>query len=214
MVDPGMLSAFLLVALLICIAPGPDMVFIIAASIDRGSRAGVRSALGMATGIALWTVATALGLAALLHAAPAALDVIRVVGAGYLLWLGFTTLRSARSARSARGSSVTTQAPASTGQNLIVRGLMTNLLNPKVVVFFAAFLPQFVRPAAGSVSLQLLTLGGLFLLMGLGVDCMVALAAGRLRQALHPGGRLATGLSVTAGVVLCGLAATLAAGAA
>ena len=184
------------------------MAFIIAASADRGTRAGVQSALGMAIGMALWTVATSLGLAALLHAEPAALYAIRVIGAAYLLWLGFTTLRSARR------SSISAEAPAPARQNFVVRGMMANLINPKIVVFFAAFLPQFVRTSAGLVSLQLLTLGGLFLVTGLGVDCLVALAAGRLRLALRPGRRLATGLSVTAGIVLCGLAATLAAGAA
>jgi threonine/homoserine/homoserine lactone efflux protein len=206
MVELGVLPGFLLAVLLICLAPGPDMAFIIATSTDRGSRAGVQSALGMAIGMALWTVATALGLAALLHAEPAALLVIRVVGAAYLLWLGITTLRSARR------SSASPQAPSAGGRNLVVRGMMANLINPKVVVFFAAFLPPFVRASAGPASLQLLTLGGLFLLTGLGVDCMVALAAGHLRQALRAGGRLAVGLSLTAGVVLCVLAGTLAAG--
>ncbi|HVB42790.1 MAG TPA: LysE family translocator [Streptosporangiaceae bacterium] len=205
MVEPAVLPGFLLVVLLICVAPGPDMAFIIAMSIDRGWRVGLQSAIGMAIGMAVWTVATAIGLAALLHAAPAALDAIRVVGAGYLLWLGFTTLRSARA------SSISEEAPASTGRNLVVRGMLTNLANPKIAVFFAAFLPQFVRTAAGPASLQLLALGGLFLVTGLGVDSLVALAAGRLRLALHPGGRMATGLSVTAGVVLCALAVGLAA---
>lgn len=89
--------------------------------------------------------------------------------------------------------------------------MMANPINPKIVVFFAAFLPQFVRTSAGPASLQLLTLGGLFLLTRLGVDCLVG--AGHLRLALRTGERLATGLSVTAGIVLCGLAVTLAAGA-
>ena len=207
MIELSVLPGFLLVVLLICVAPGPDMAFIIAASTDRGTRAGVQAALGMAIGMALWTVATSLGLAALLRAEPAALDAIRVIGAAYLLWLGITTLRSARR------SSISAQAPAPAGQNFVVRGMMANLINPKIVVFFAAFLPQFVRTSAGPASLQLLTLGGLFLLTGLGVDCLVALGAGHLRLALRTGGRLATGLSVTAGIVLCGLAVTLAAGA-
>lgn len=179
------------------------MAFIIAMSIDSGSRAGVQSAIGMAVGQVLWTVATALGLAALLHAEPAALDAIRIVGAAYLLWLGFTTLRSARA------SATSTEPPASTGRKFFLRGMLTNLGNPKVIVFFAAFLPQFVRPAAGPVSLQLLSLGGLFVLAGLGVDSLVALIAGRFRKALNPGGRTARALSITVGLVLCALAVVL-----
>jgi len=137
-------------------------------------------------------------------AEPAALLAIRVIGVGYLLWLGFSTLRSAR--RSSTGKDVLVP----TGRNLVARGMMTNLANPKIVVFFVAFLPQFVRPAGSPVSLQLLTLGGLFLMIGLAVDSLVALTAGHLRLALRPGGRMATGLSITAGIVLCVLAAALA----
>jgi threonine/homoserine/homoserine lactone efflux protein len=204
MVDPAVLPGFILVVLLICIAPGPDMAFIIAMSIDGGSLAGVRSAVGMAVGMALWTVATALGLAALLRAAPAAFDAIRIGGAVYLLWLGYITLRSART------SAASAAAHVSTGRNFAVRGMLTNLANPKIAVFFAAFLPQFVRTAAGPAGPQLLTLGGVFLLAGLLVDSLVALGAGRLRLALHPGGRMAMALSVIAGIVLCGLAVGLA----
>lgn len=180
------------------------MAFIIAMSIDWGWRAGVRSAIGMAASQAVWTVATALGLSALLRAEPAALDAIRIAGVIYLLWLGIMTLRSAPASSSSGEKSVPT------GRNFVVRGLLTNLSNPKVVVFYAAFLPQFVSPAAGPASFQLLTLGGIFVVAGLVVDSLVALGAGRLRLYLQPGGRMATALSVTAGIVLCGLAIGLA----
>jgi threonine/homoserine/homoserine lactone efflux protein len=205
-VAPAVLPGFLLVALLICVAPGPDMAFIIAVSIGAGWRAGVQSAVGMALGQVLWTVATAFGLAALLHTSPLALVGIRVFGAGYLLWLGVTTLRSARS------GSAGPQEHAPAGRNFAVRGMLTNLTNPKVMMFFAAFLPQFVRASAGPASVQMLTLGGLFLLAGLGVDSLVALAAGRLRLSMQPGRRTATVLNVIAGITFCALAAGLAAG--
>lgn len=206
MVDPAVLPGFILVVLLICVAPGPDMAFIIAMSIDSGSLAGVRSAAGMAAGMALWTVATALGLGAILHELPAAFAAIRAAGAVYLLWLGITTLRSARAARAAGGGG---QAGVPE-RKFALRGMLTNLANPKIAVFFAAFLPQFVRSSAGPAWPQLLTLGALFLLAGLLVDSLVAMGAGRLRQALAPGGRMAAALSVTAGIVLCALAVGLA----
>jgi threonine/homoserine/homoserine lactone efflux protein len=204
MVDPAVLPGFLVAVLLICLAPGTDMAFIIATSVGRGSAAGVRSAVGMALGMVLWTIATALGLGALLHAEPAVFASLRILGAVYLAWLGVGTLRSAR-------ADAGTEAPPSESAYLVGRGMLTNLTNPKILVFFVAFLPQFVRSAANGASLQLLTLGGLFLLVGLGVDCLVALAAGSLRTVLRPGGGAARALNVAAGITFCVLAAALAA---
>jgi threonine/homoserine/homoserine lactone efflux protein len=208
MVDPAVLPGFLVAVLLISLAPGTDMAFIIATSVDRGSGAGVRSAVGMAMGMAVWTIAATLGLGALLHAEPAVFASLRILGAVYLLWLGVSTLRSARADGSNERQS---RSPVS---YLVGRGMLTNLTNPKILVFFVAFLPQFVRTSSNGASVQLLTLGGMFLVVGLGVDCLTALAAGGLRTMLRPGGRAATVLNVAAGVTFCVLAAALAAEAA
>jgi threonine/homoserine/homoserine lactone efflux protein len=205
MVDPAVLPGFLVAVLLICLAPGTDMAFVIATSVGRGSAAGVRSAVGMALGMVLWTIATALGLGALLHAEPAVFTSLRIVGAAYLAWLGISALRSARADAGAESPS------PSPGTRLVGRGMLANLTNPKILVFFVAFLPQFVRPSSDAASVQLLTLGGLFLLVGLGVDCLVALAAGSLRTVLRPGGGTARALNVAAGITFCVLAAALAA---
>jgi threonine/homoserine/homoserine lactone efflux protein len=204
MVDPAVLPGFLVAVLLICLAPGTDMAFIIATSVDRGSGAGVQSAVGMALGMVIWTIAATLGLGALLHAEPAVFASLRILGALYLLWLGVGTLRSAHAGagNEARSPSAVTY--------LVGRGMLTNLTNPKILVFFVAFLPQFVHTTTNAASLQLLTLGGLFLLVGLGVDCLVAVAAGSLRTWLRPGGRTAKMLNVAAGATFCVLAAALA----
>jgi threonine/homoserine/homoserine lactone efflux protein len=208
MVDPAVLPGFLIAVLLICLAPGTDMAFIIAMSVGRGSRAGVQSAVGMAIGMAIWTAAAALGLGALLHAEPAVFASLRVLGAVYLLWLGVTALRSAR----ADANTETPSPPAPT--YLVGRGMLTNLTNPKILVFFVAFLPQFVSTSSNGEGMQLLILGGLFLLVGFSVDCLVALSAGKLRSMLRPGGRAATTLNVAAGATFCVLAVALAAEAA
>lgn len=205
MVDPAVLPGFLVAVLLICLAPGTDMAFIIATSVDRGSAAGVQSAVGMAMGMAVWTVAATLGLGALLHAEPAVFGSLRFLGALYLLWLGVSTLRSAHADAGHETR------PPSAVTYLVGRGMLTNLTNPKILVFFVAFLPQFVRATTDAARMQLLTLGGLFLLVGLGVDCLIALAAGSLRTMLRPGGRTATILNVAAGATFCVLAAALAA---
>ncbi|WP_028921768.1 LysE family translocator [Pseudonocardia acaciae] len=197
-----MLPGFLAAVLVIAIAPGPDMAYIVAVAADRGRRAGVVSAAGMALGMAVHVTAAALGLAALVSSASWALDVIRLAGAGYLGWLAVDTLRSARRA------GLTARTPPAS-RRILRRAVLTNLANPKIILFFAAFLPSFVRPGHGPVTGQLLTLGLLFLLVGLAVDSVIGLAAGRLAATLAPGGAAATVVSVGAGVVFGGLAAVL-----
>lgn len=201
MLDPSMLPGFLLAVLLITLAPGPDHAYIAAAALDRGGRAGLVSAVGMALGMCVHVVAAALGVAALLRSAPQALDLVRVCGAAYLGWLAVTTFRSAR--RTGVG-----QVRFADGQ-VLTRALLTNVTNPKVILFFAAFLPQFADPGRGAMAPQMLALGGIFLLVGFLVDSVVGLSFGRLGEVLAPDGRAATALSVSAGITFAVLAVLL-----
>ena len=202
MVDPAVVPGFLTAIVLVTVAPGPDNAYIAAVAVDRGPRAGVVSAAGMAVGMVVHVVAAALGLAVLLRTTPAAFTALRLAGAAYLAWLAFTTLRSARR----RGLIARTAVPD--GQ-LLGRAVLTNLTNPKVILFFAAFLPQFVRTGHGPTWLQLMTLGGLFLLVGLVIDTGVGLAAGKLGDTLAAGSRASIALSVTAGLTFATLAGLL-----
>ncbi|BCJ37082.1 hypothetical protein Athai_45850 [Actinocatenispora thailandica] len=202
MIDPALLPGYLVAVLLIAIAPGPDMAYIVAAATAHGPRAGVLSAAGMAAGMVVHVTATAVGLAALLTAVPVALDLIRLAGAAYLGWLAVDTLRSAT------GGGLAGRATPTRGQ-LLRRATMTNLANPKVILFFAAFLPHFVRLDRGSVTAQLLALGAMFLLVGLLVDSVIGLAAGQLRTALAPGSRAGRTLTVLAGATFAVLAVLL-----
>ena len=202
MIDPAVLPGFLGAVLVICLAPGPDMAFIVAASIGWGARAGVKSAIGMAVGMGVWTVGSAVGLGALLRTAPAAFDAVRIAGAAYLCWLGFSALRSLRAAPHE-------DAPMGAGERLVLRGAIANLTNPKILIFFMAFLPGFVSSGGSSAGAQLLTLGALFLTVGLCVDSGVALAAGRLRELARPGGRAALTMTLAAAVTYLALAAVV-----
>lgn len=202
MIDTGLLPGYLVAVLLIAIAPGPDMAYIVAAATAHGPRAGVLSAAGMAMGMVVHVTATALGLAALVTAMPVALDLIRLAGAAYLGWLAVDTLRSATT------GGLTGHAAPTRGQ-LLRRATMTNLANPKVILFFAAFLPHFVRVDHGSVAGQLLVLGAMFLLVGLLVDSAIGLGAGQLRTALAPGSRAGRTLTVLAGATFAVLAVLL-----
>jgi threonine/homoserine/homoserine lactone efflux protein len=200
-------------ALALNLTPGPDMLYVIARSTSEGRRAGLVSALGIGAGTLVHITAVGLGLSGLLLAVPVAYDVVRWAGAAYLVWLGLRALLR-RHAAAAPGSApaeatdVATPAPAPLGA-IFRQGVLTNVLNPKVALFFLAFLPQFVAPGRGSVPAQLVALGLLFDVQGTLVNALVALAASRAGGWLR---RRATGptLQRITGLIFVGLGARLA----
>ncbi len=171
------LLAFMAATLALNLSPGPDMLYVIARSVGEGRRAGVVSALGISTGSLVHTAAVVLGVSAFLVAYPAAYDLVRFAGAAYLAWLGVRALRTP-----ARADGEPEVAPAEL-RAIFRQGVITNVLNPKVAIFFLAFLPQFVDARRGSVTAQLLVLAALFITSGTLVNVAVALAAGRARAA-------------------------------
>jgi len=168
--DSTNLLVFMGATLALNLTPGPDMLYVIARSAGEGRAAGVVSALGIAAGCMVHTLAIALGLSSLLVAVPVAYDVVRYAGAAYLIYLGVRALL--------RPSTQAGAPPAPAPLDAVFRqGVVTNVLNPKVALFFLAFLPQFVDPARGGVAWQLLALGVLFNTSGTLVNLGVALAA-------------------------------------
>jgi threonine/homoserine/homoserine lactone efflux protein len=200
MIDPAVLPGFLAAVFLVTLAPGPDNTYIAAVALARGARAGVESAVGMSLGMIVHVCAAAVGLAALLRSTPDALVAIRFLGAAYLGWLAVTTLRSARHLALADHAA---------DDRLLRRAILTNLTNPKVIIFFAAFLPQFTRPGHGPVAVQLLTLGALFLLVGLLCDSIIGVSVGHLGRTVGSSGRAAQWLTVVAGLTFAALATVL-----
>jgi threonine/homoserine/homoserine lactone efflux protein len=193
------LVAFVAAAFVLIAMPGPNMIYLVARSVSEGSRAGLRSALGIETGTLVHTTAAAVGLSALLASSATAFAVVRYLGAAYLAYLGFRTFLVREDARTAPADT-----PAGRGRGVYRQALLTQVLNPKVAIFFLAFLPQFVdpdRPAAP----QVLTLGGVLVAMGLGIGTAVALSAGTLsarlrarRRGGRPWGRWASGATYLA----------------
>jgi threonine/homoserine/homoserine lactone efflux protein len=183
-VAPEILLPFLLAVVAILVAPGPDMAFVVACGISAGRRGGVLAAVGITVGVSVHVVLAALGTGALLRAVPELLEAIRLVGALYLGYLAVTTWRAAGSAM-VGGSLEGRKELAS----IFWRGMVVNLTNPKIILFFTAFLSQFVDPERGSVALQFLTLGLVFQSAGLAVDAAFGLAAGTARYifAQRPG---------------------------
>lgn len=155
------LALFILSGLLLNITPGQDTLYIVGRSVSQGRRAGVLSALGIASGSIIHTCAAAFGLSAILAASARAFVIVKLAGAGYLAYMGIRMLL----ARPAPIGETTTFTPEE-GWPIYRAGLLTNVLNPKVALFFLAFLPQFVAPTATSRVVSLLFLGGVFVFNG------------------------------------------------
>jgi threonine/homoserine/homoserine lactone efflux protein len=204
-VDGRVLASYLAVVSVLMLTPGPDMLFVLASGIRGGSRAGFVAAVGVAVGETVHLLAAAAGLAAVFRAAPALYHLVRFAGAAYLLWLGLRTLcaRGGDGMAEGRGGAASTR-------RAFWRGLLTNVLNPKMALFTLALLPQFVDPSRGRVPAQLLLLGACFLALEIVVDGTVGLAAGRLRRVLVRRPGAARGVEVASGSVYLGLGAKLA----
>ena len=150
---------FLLAGLLLNITPGPDMLYVIGRSTAQGFKAGAAAALGIGAGCFVHIAAAALGLSALLAASATVFIVVKVIGAAYLVYVGISLILSSRA--SVQGMSAVALAPA-TVRAVFVQGFLTNVLNPKVALFFLAFVPQFISPDAAHKALAFLFLGVVF----------------------------------------------------
>ena len=197
------IALFMAAALALNLTPGPDMTYVAARSMSDGRRAGVVAAFGIGAGTLVHIAALALGLAALLAAVPIAYDVLRIAGALYLLAIGLQLLL-----RPARVLSAATLQRARLG-TIFAQAVLTNVLNPKVALFFLAFLPQFVDPAAGPAALQIVLLGLLFDFQGTLVNVAVAFLASGASARLRENRRAVSLLQRLSGAIFVTLGGTL-----
>jgi threonine/homoserine/homoserine lactone efflux protein len=200
--DVSVLPAFLVAAVIILATPGPDMAFMVATGINQGRRAAVRGAFGVTTAMSIWVLVAATGLGVTLTQVPAALDGIRLAGTAYLTFLAISTWRHA-------GAAIT---EAAVVPNVFRRGFVVNLTNPKVALFFVAFLPQFLGTTGENPMAQMLMLGLLLQVTGLITDLAIGSAAGVFRDAVLSRRRVRLALDGAAGTVYGGLAALLVVG--
>ena len=168
---------FALAALVLLLIPGPAVLYIMARGAQQGARAGVVSALGVGLGNLCQVVAASAGLSALLLTSALAFTVVKSVGAIYLIWLGIRTLL-------ARDDSARETMPLRSKERVFAQGLLVAILNPKTALFFLAFLPQFVNASRGSVALQTLVLGSVFVVMGICTDSLYGILAARAARCL------------------------------
>lgn len=203
MIPLDVLVVFTAASLALAVTPGPDNIFVLAQSAMHGRRAGLLITLGLCTGLLVHIAAVALGVAAIFRTSALAFTVLKVVGAGYLLYLAWGAFR-ARASDLSGGP-----AAPERGLALYARGIVMNVTNPKVAIFFLAFLPQFVDPARGAISTQVIVLGIAFMASALLVFGMIAWAAGHLGQWLRrsPGAQIA--INRIAGAVFVALAGRL-----
>ena len=176
MFDGATLALFMGSALVLLLTPGPAVFYIVARSIDQGRVAGIVSTLGLNTATLFHVAAAAFGISAILMSSALAFNVVKYLGAAYLIFLGVRKLCVREEEQTAA------ERPPQKLSRVFGQGVLVNLLNPKTALFFFAFLPQFVDPARGSVAAQILFLGGIFLIMAFLSDSLFALLAGTIGQ--------------------------------
>jgi len=202
MPDGAHLGAFVGAALVLAVLPGPGMLYVLARSLAGGTRSGLRSTAGTALGGMGHVLAATLGVSALIMASATAFEALRFAGAGYLVWLGVQTLRSAGMPLEPGGGGI---------DRAFRQGVITELLNPKTALFFLTFLPQFVQPQRGPLAAQLLLLGTVSVLLNSSTDVLVAVLSGRLGILLRRSPRWWKRQRVSSGLLLIGLGGAAAA---
>lgn len=204
MFDTATLIAYIAASIAIILAPGPAQALVLARTLSDGRRAGVLTAVGLNVGTLFHAVAAALGLSAILATSALAFAVVKYLGAAYLIYLGFQALRSHSTLAD------TANVTHSSAHQALTKAVITGILNPKVALFFLAFLPQFIDPTRGSVFLQFLILGGILAALDILYESILALIFGSLSSRITRSERFARWSQRVTGVVLIGLGVRLA----
>jgi threonine/homoserine/homoserine lactone efflux protein len=200
------LPLYIVASLALILTPGQDMLYVMSRALAQGRLAGVYSAIGVIIGILVHTVLAALGVGAILAASEGLFLALKLVGAAYLVYLGVKLLLTREGAIAAKGGGRTYSAAS-----LVWQGVLSNVSNPKIVVFFFAFLPQFVDPRSAHPTTDLVFLGVLYAAMGLVVKAGVGLAAGSLSERVLKRPRAMVWINRVSGTILVGLGLRLAA---
>ena len=203
MIPIATLATFFAASTLLALAPGPDNIFVLTQSALRGKEAGLTVTIGLCTGLVVHTTAVAFGVAVIFQASAMAFTVLKLVGAGYLLYLAWQIFRASATQINTKSTN-----ELSFGR-LYGRGIIMNVTNPKVSIFFLAFLPQFADPNRGSLTLQLMMLGGIFIISTLLVFGGVAILAGSLGELLNRSERTQKIINWVAGFIFVGIAIKL-----
>jgi len=193
--EPNNLIYFLTAAIMLTILPGPDMLFVIAQSISLGKKAGISVALGLCTGLIFHTIAAAFGISIIIYNSDVAFMILKYLGVVYLIFLAFMALKE-----STINLNINWQINKI---HLYRKGILMNLLNPKVLLFFLAFLPQFVDQSDRNVSLQMVSLGIIFIIQAIIIFSIVSILASKISEKLITNKKFAKYLKwIKAGILL------------
>jgi threonine/homoserine/homoserine lactone efflux protein len=199
MLTPDQFLGFLAAAILITLSPGPDNMLVLGVGIAKGRARGIAFGLGCALGCLNHTLLAVIGVSALIAASPTAFTALKIAGGLYLVWIGIGALRSRGSAQVAAG------VPDESARQLFFKGLLANAINPKVVLFFLSFLPQFVVASRGDANWQIAWLGLTFTLQAAVLFGLLGYFSGSIGQWLNRTPRAGMWLDRVAGAVFVGL---------
>lgn len=197
---------FVAASVLITLAPGPDILYLLTKSLASGAKNGIILAAGLVSGIVFHTFLVMVGVAAVIQNSVLAMTALKIFGAAYLLFLAWKSFKAAQ-----RGDKISMKKSdnENSALSLYRRGVLMNVLNPKVLLFFLAFLPQFVNLSSGSASLQILFLGAVFAIQGFIIFSLVAIGAGKVRKLILRQKNLGRILNFVEAAVLAVIAVTL-----
>lgn len=208
MLDPNLTLAYLIVATTVALSPGPDVLFVLANGLQHKARGAIAAAAGIAIGSLIHGLAAALGVAALLAANPLWFEVLRYAGAIYLIWLGIQSWRKLSNTTGRHGPRTNLTVQPKSTLSIFQSGLLTNLLNPKVIIFYLALLPQFVSLDIGRPGLQIFLLGTIHALIGLIYLIIIGVLAGTASASLARS-RIGPWLNRISGAIFIALALRL-----
>ncbi len=197
------IALFFAASLALAIAPGPDNIFVLTQSALYGRKAGFIVTVGLCTGLLVHTAAVSLGVAAIFQTSALAFNLLKIAGAMYLLYLAWQSFRAGSANWDETGEANTNW------RKLYTRGVIMNITNPKVAIFFLAFLPQFADPSRGSITIQMLMFGGLFIIATLLVFASIAWSAGFVGEWIKRSAKAQIMMNRIAATVFIGLALRL-----
>lgn len=205
MLEPSQVLLFLAASFLLCLAPGPDNIYVLTQGITKGKKAAIITTLGLCTGLIIHTTAAALGISVIFKTSEVAFNIVKYLGAAYLLYIAYQAYKH-------RDEPLNLEASSSKKEmkGLYMKGFIMNVLNPKVSIFFLAFLPQFVNINEGNVPMQMIILGIIFMIMTILVFSTIGIIANALSSKLTSNPKIVKYMNVMTSFVLVSLGIKLA----